>query len=155
MDAGTLEGGTNQMNHYSRNEWLAYLNGQCTENQSIAYEDHLYECEACLQVYMNCAEEQSVISPKLQDKQYVEKLVTKWDRQATRTILPKLSNRPIVLPYSIAAVATIILMFSGLFETLFVQVGSLQANMEAVSDASYSERALDLFGSWLDRVKVK
>lgn len=40
------------MDHYSLEEWLEYVKNELGEKERVIYEDHLYTCDQCLEVYL-------------------------------------------------------------------------------------------------------
>lgn len=45
------------MDHYSLEEWLKYVENELGEEEREAYENHLYTCDQCLEVYLEAMEE--------------------------------------------------------------------------------------------------
>lgn len=113
------------MSHYTKKEWLAYIRDELQASERDRYEDHLYHCDQCLQVYMACVEEQTDIMPKPNPQ----------------------PSRNMFIPYAIAASITLILTSTGVFELLLVDTESIQ------SPVSYSEKAVQSLTNWLGNIK--
>ena len=48
------------MMHYSFEEWMKYVENELAEDVREIYEDHLYSCDQCLDLYLQAvAEEES------------------------------------------------------------------------------------------------
>ncbi|WP_394140919.1 anti-sigma factor family protein [Cytobacillus oceanisediminis] len=53
------------MDHYSLEEWLKYVKNELGEKDREAYEDHLYTCDQCLEVYLEAMEEEEYALPAM------------------------------------------------------------------------------------------
>lgn len=56
MDEKALEGGRFFMKHYSYEQWTKYVKNELDGEDKILYEDHLYTCDQCLEVYLTAIE---------------------------------------------------------------------------------------------------
>ncbi|MBT2688874.1 hypothetical protein J7I93_11835 [Bacillus sp. ISL-47] len=53
------------MDHYSREEWHKYVKNELGDADRKAYEDHLYICDHCLEVYLEAMEEEEHALPAM------------------------------------------------------------------------------------------
>lgn len=45
------------MNHVDRSKWRSYIEGNLPDEEMIVCEEHLYDCDDCMSLYMECLEE--------------------------------------------------------------------------------------------------
>jgi anti-sigma factor RsiW len=124
LDEKTLEGGGFFLNHYNREQWKRYVKEELEEQEREAVENHLYACDSCLQVYMEVVEAVEIGIPVIEDSiGFAESMMQTLEISDT-TVNEGKRNPPakfyekVWFHYGIAAAATIILMFTGVFQQL-------------------------------------
>lgn len=127
------------MNHIRYEQWMAYVANEVDELTRDEYEQHLYDCEQCLELYMQAIESQVSRLPKLTDE-FTEHVVTNVMNQSNvkpieTKALSKSKNS--FFHYVIAAAMTLILMSSGIFSQLTQAVSTLEES------PSFTETLLD------------
>ena len=127
------------MNHIRYEQWMAYVANEVDELTRHEYEQHLYDCEQCLELYMQAIESQASRLPKLTDE-FTEHVVTNVMNQSNvkpieTKALSKSKNS--FFHYVIAAAMTLILMSSGIFSQLTQAVSTLEES------PSFTETLLD------------
>ncbi|GLB61086.1 hypothetical protein [Cytobacillus sp. NCCP-133] len=56
------------MDHYSLEEWLKYVKNELGVKEREVYEDHLYLCDQCLEVYLAAMDEADHLLPSMPGK---------------------------------------------------------------------------------------
>jgi anti-sigma factor RsiW len=133
--------------HYRDEEWLMYVKDELAESTREELEDHLYSCDQCLEIYMNLVEAQVEELPDIENDHFTDevamKLTLKKERQK-KSIL----QSPI-FHYGIAAVVTLTLMSTGVFQSMTGIVGTVEASSFSKQKQSVStslmEKALSVF----------
>ncbi|WZL73257.1 hypothetical protein QBE52_00520 [Clostridiaceae bacterium 35-E11] len=111
------------MNHFSKEMWLFYKEGKLSWEESQGMEDHLTECNQCLETFLSLMNEEEIdvtneiISPEFTDTVMNEIHRVKHDF-ATKKKVPKSKRKRLFNYYVAAAVVTLVLMGSGFFESL-------------------------------------
>ncbi|TCZ71072.1 hypothetical protein E0485_22860 [Paenibacillus albiflavus] len=145
------------MSHYDQHMWGRYLQEELDADTSIALEQHLYECDECLEAYTTYLElhpssipaphnstllEDSIMtavfgSPVRQDEQEITSNQPLHKAKSTR-----MERWRTLRNYLVAAAATIILMVTGIFNGLFKQVDDLKSRT-ADRQTSISEKLVE------------
>jgi predicted anti-sigma-YlaC factor YlaD len=145
------------MTHYSNKDWKAYINEELPEHQYKLLEEHLYACDICLQVYMEVVEDNEVDLPILEDSSALaSKVLGNLELETVRK--KKEEKRPptklyekVWFQYSIAAAATLLLMFSGVFQQLTGVVNTIENSNQP--KASITKNIMDRTLSVLEKEK--
>ncbi|MEH7385877.1 hypothetical protein V7147_10760 [Bacillus sp. JJ1521] len=135
------------MGHFSNEEWLLYIKDQLEEPKREELENHLFSCDQCLEFYMELVEDQVRVLPNLENDSFTDevfvKLPIKKEKQG-KTFL----QSPI-FHYGVAAVVTLTLMSTGVFQSMTGIVGTVEATSFSEQKQSVSnslmEKALSLF----------
>ncbi len=148
------------VNHYSKREWMDYIAGECNPDRSFQLEQHLYQCDHCLRIYMEAAEAQAEMPEWKGMELAIEKIAGKETKPAA--VEPSMmqngrdrhdSPRKWLLPYIAAASATLLLTSAGVFEALLFQTEELLPMADLLEqDKSYSEQAVQAVTDWLDAI---
>lgn len=143
------------MKHYDQQEWVHYVKGQLSSDALTEMENHLYNCETCLTLYMTCIEESAVLP--LQD---VDNTETYMQSILARTVKTRPSwFRSTMFHYGIAAAATLVLVATGFFHGLSQELGSvgtykpappLDAPATLETTVPISDQLVNKTLSWLD-----
>lgn len=80
-------------NHYDQAAWLRYAAGDVTERERQAYEDHLYECEACMSIYIGLLDDESFGDVVLAGTPLTEQPVPVLDSAVTDRIMAAIYAR--------------------------------------------------------------
>lgn len=153
------------MNHLSERMLRAYLDNTLSNAESGDLEQHLYQCNQCLEAYLRCIEsnrsqvpEESIVEMKefypqelnLGDAVMAEIKRTTSASVKVEPLLNQLSPdgphdsdhhhfssraRQTFLHYAMAAAITLVLLSTGVFEQLFVIVGQA-TNQDPTSNAN-------------------
>jgi anti-sigma factor RsiW len=155
------------MKHYCIEEWSAYVKGQLSAEAQREHEAHLYGCEACLQLYMDCItalEDEPVTNapkPSYMEDTWIEQIMDRIENQ--KQPLQMLSNplrkialyRKPIFQYALAAAITIILMTTGIFHGITSGIEQSPPTTKQTLDASYTDQLMDKTVAMLDAIQLK
>lgn len=169
------------MKHYEYKEWLKYVKDELDEKKREELENHLYTCDKCLNTYLQAIEESETAFPTLSD----ETNFTDWVMNGieAKTEVPDTKNnvvelekvpdtkvaikmdtqafqkRPFykqaVFHYVLAAAATLLLMFSGAFQSLAGYAASIEAKHSQEKKPSVTEDVMKKTFAWMDSLEKK
>lgn len=123
------------MKHYDYSEWLFYKIGSLPEYKRIEMEDHLFQCESCMNIFIS-----------LIDKVEIEKAAEIIPKDFNKNVLKQVKNvRPITkkvkttkrnyndmfLYYTAVASVAIILTAGGFFTTLVDTMPEITASINS------------------------
>lgn len=121
------------MKHFSREQWVLYKMGRIPKEDALILEEHLTECDDCLETFlslideeeMDCAESQ--ISPGFSDRVLakVENLHKPVSINRNKTRQDKRKN--LFMYYIAASIVTFMLMSWGMFKGMVNAVPDLTA----------------------------
>lgn len=165
------------MNHVSYEYWKKYVNNECTASEREEYEEHLYSCDQCLELYLQAVAEQEAQFPcfsnddhftdqvmaqiashnqtlienepifNIEEKQ-TKKLLTSSKRKKAKPFYQKTGFH-----YLVAAAMTLLLMTTGVFQDLIQYVDSVQK--PEVKRASLTDELMNKTFAWKDAIEEK
>lgn len=150
------------MKHFSDDEILRYVRNELKEADRAAFEGHLYSCDPCLDSYLQVVENEAANLPVMADESdFTERVMvdvgvykkTKEKEQATPKI--KRFYHQVVFHYFLAAAATILLMMSGVFQSLTKYTDTVQSPQIAEKAPSVTEGIIDKTFNWMDSLEKK
>ncbi len=140
------------MSHISLEEWKKYARNKIDDKQRDAYEEHLYTCEQCMDVYMEAIEslEQDDL-PAIESPSYVEEVISQipLEKQAQPN---RRWYEDKVFHYVVATAMTLLLMTSGVFSQLLQVTTEFE---KSVKHASITENLLNKTTKIIDSVEQK
>jgi anti-sigma factor RsiW len=169
LDEKALEGGGFPLIPCSKRDWAAYIEQQLDANVTKEYEEHLYTCDACLQLYMGAVDASSQLTVMNTTQAITEHIMAeiqpaKVETQAKRsativTINPKkkqlpLTRRPL-FQYGVAAVITLVLMSAGAFQGLSMTISHIESTTHKDQQESYSQKLMEKTVSMLDTIQTQ
>ena len=135
------------MRHYKDEEWLLYMKDELAESRRGEIEDHLYSCDQCLEIYMKLVEDQARELPDLENIHFTDEVVMKLP--VNKEIQKKSILQSPIFHYGVAAVVTLSLMSTGVFQSMTGIVGTVEASSFSKQRQSVStslmEKALSVF----------
>lgn len=153
------------MSHFSKEEWTLYINDQLDQAMRESCEDHLYVCEECLGLYLECLERSATALPAIEyEERFIEQTLiaareaknltsiehtTKNIRKKSQEVHQARRDRSI-FHYTVAAVVTIMLMSTGIFQEI-VQA-KLATTAEQVERQPFSEKLMQQAVRVLDAI---
>jgi hypothetical protein len=176
LDEKELEGGRFFMKHYTYDEWLQYVNNEISEKTKEELEDHLYSCDQCLNQYLLAMEANESSLPILSNESnFTDSVMEQVSKQMTMvpdtvrnlntmSIVPsvpdtKMKKRPFhqqaVFHYLLAAAATLLLTFSGFFQSLAAYANSFENPQIQEKKPSVTEGVINKTFAWMDSLEKK
>lgn len=142
------------MKHPSKAEWHAYIARRLPPGEHHVYETHLYTCDECLSVYMACIHEQAAELPQLRDDATFAKEVMSRVRKKTSPDSRQTFYKRTLVHYGAAAIVTLLLMMSGMFQGMLSFVADVESLTVAEEKMSLSDQLMERAGSVLDSLDV-
>lgn len=145
------------MTHIAYEEWQMYVKNELTQGHRELVEDHLYSCDQCLELYLQVIAEFETELPDLQNVNgFTERVMmsveTKKESEHKSKVIPFYQTA--IFHYILAAAATILLMMSGVFQTITNYSDSVQdPTME--KRTSVTEGMVTKTFSWIDSFDLK
>lgn len=141
------------MKHLSPETLSAYIRDQLPDEARAALEEHLYGCEACLEVYMDGLGEAQTELPDLTDAE-------RWTDRIMDQVMPRPTRRWYQSPvfhYGIAAAIMLVLTASGLFRGIAWEPKEWKSPSPPAEriESSYSERLMYQTLAVIDHIKEK
>ncbi|MEH7223350.1 hypothetical protein V7112_05985 [Bacillus sp. JJ1566] len=135
------------MRHFSNDEWLLYIKDKLEEAKREELENHLFSCNQCLEIYMELVESQAQELPDLENDSFTDEVVTKLPVKKEKQGKTFLQSP--IFHYGIAAVVTLSLMSTGVFQSMtgiigVVEASSFSEQKQSVTD-SLMEKTLSFF----------
>lgn len=161
------------MKHYSLERWQQYVKDELSEHQREELEYHLYTCNQCLEVYLEAVTANETSLPALpNDNEFTNRIMemvpvtnknismVKMDSLVPDTDTNTDNNsRPFYqragFHYLLAAAATLLLMFSGAFQSLASYAGSLEKPIMEEKKPSVTEGVINKTFAWMDSLEKK
>ncbi|EOP09116.1 MULTISPECIES: hypothetical protein [unclassified Bacillus (in: firmicutes)] len=132
------------MMHYSKEDWRNYTLDFIESNERESMEEHLYECDHCLALYMESIDEQHENLPMINDDSFTNEVMTQINfeiLQSNENIKTNSLKRTII-HYIIATAATIIFMVSGLFQYIFTATSNFEKSSKH-NESSISQQIVN------------
>lgn len=152
------------MKHYSYEEWMKYVENKLDKGVREVYENHLYSCDQCLDIYLEAVAESEPELPMLSNEADFTDLVmgqianTKSPDIQKPQVKRKQSKRfyqSAAFHYTIAAAMTILLMMTGVFQSITQYAGDVQSPDFQKKESSVTEGIVDKTFGWLDSIETK
>lgn len=138
------------MNHYTYEQWLKYVNDEIEGNVREFFDDHLYSCEQCLALYLQVVEDQSTHLPVLSNEDEFTNLVMAKVK-SDRKVIP--FHQKTIFHYIIAAAMTLLLMSTGVFQSMTKYVDHVENPLE-VKMPSMTEGLVNKTFAWMDSIDI-
>lgn len=172
------------MKHYSYDEWQQYVRNEISDSIREELESHLYTCDQCLEEYLQAIAANESSLPTLSSESNFTDLVMERVPDTVSTLhtmstvpsvpdtIGTLSTMPVVASvpdtarkkpfyqqalfhYLLAAAATILLMFSGVFQSLATYANSLEGPKVQEMKPSVTEGVINKTFAWVDSLEKK
>ncbi len=168
------------MKHYSYDEWQQYVKNEIDDRFREELENHLYTCDQCLDDYLQAvAANESSLPTLSNESSFTDRVMAMVPAMVPDTVrtLNTMSNVPsvpdtinetaiaqtkkrpfyqqAVFHYFLAAAATLLLMFSGVFQSLATYAYSLESPHIEKKKPSVTEGVIDKTFAWMDSLEKK
>lgn len=120
------------MAHYNSAEWRLYRQDRLDRRQRRLMENHLLQCETCLEAYTNAIEKQELELAELLLPPGFNTCMIRLVRERQKQQLKARRSR-LLVNYAAAAVITVALTASGAFHAVVREVPTLLQETEIVS----------------------
>jgi anti-sigma factor RsiW len=147
------------MSHFAREQWSAYVQNRLSGEERRRCEEHLYICEHCLTVYLECVEREGAALPELKKEdaftEAVMRRVLRPEGRHPERLHPEggdRADRRTLLHYTAAAAVTLVLMSSGMFQALLADVQHIQ---RAEAAHSLSDRLMEKAVAAIESLRPK
>lgn len=152
------------MTHYSYEEWMKYVKNELVEDIRGVYENHLYNCDQCLDSYLQAvSEEESRLPVLTNDSNFTDLVMEQVSEIKRPTQQSKKGIRKgrkefyqsVVFHYTIAAAMTILLMTTGVFQSLIHYAENVQSPAFQKKETSMTAGFVDKTFAWMDSLEEK
>ncbi|WP_245350020.1 hypothetical protein [Cytobacillus eiseniae] len=141
--------------HYSEQEWMKYVKNELAKDVREEFEHHLYSCDQCLDTYLLAVEAEEALLPKISNEVDFTDLVM---TQITKTKVEKHKAEEkkkrfyhsSIFHYSIAAAMTILLMTTGVFQSITQYAENVQSPSFQGKNPSMTEGLVNKTFAWMD-----
>ncbi|MET3697691.1 putative zinc finger protein [Bacillus oleivorans] len=147
------------MSHFLYEEWLKYVKGEIPEDTRALFENHLFNCEACLELYSEAISFHEDTLPDLSSSHFTDNVMRLIEKETglserigeTAAIDNKKKSfvQSVWFHYATAASFTLILTFSGVFQSMFGVLDKFENTAQA-KESSITETVMNKTLSWLD-----
>ncbi|HPD00314.1 MAG TPA: hypothetical protein PLA01_03070 [Acetivibrio sp.] len=123
------------MEHFDTHKLMLYVNGLAEEDMKLDIENHLQNCDECLEKYIeaieykNVHEASALISPEFCSR--VMEQITQGEEKIGKIRERRIQNKYQAFMYYVAAACiTLIFMASGVFQQIFGSVSNVTSGIE-------------------------
>lgn len=154
------------MTHFTKEEWQQYQNAVLDEVKMKIMEDHLYDCENCMQIFLSTIDEKEVeLAADIMDKDFCDKTMSALFPQPVRLAKTKAKTKAksnniknIFAYYTAAAALTLFFVGGGVFQSMVDNYSSIsqiaQADISQVkqnSEVNLSVQIADKTSKWIEK----
>jgi hypothetical protein len=154
------------MKHFRYDEWLSYVKDEVSVKNREELEIHLYTCDQCLEHYLQAVSEHESSLPVLSNEtSFTDLVMAEVSKQKEFTEIPTALKQPVktkkpfyqqaAFHYLIAAAATLLLTFSGVFQSLATYASAIEAPHSKEKKLSVTEGVIDKTFAWMDSLEKK
>ncbi|WP_045520351.1 anti-sigma factor family protein [Neobacillus niacini] len=155
------------MKHYSYDEWLSYVKDEVSDKTREELESHLYTCDQCLENYLQAISVHESSLPVLSNESsFTDLVMEEISKQKVVNENPVPKKQPVkakkpfyqqaAFHYLIAAAATLLLTFSGVFQSLATYASAVEAPKDMKEKKlSVTEGVIDKTFAWMDSLEKK
>ncbi|MFK4998457.1 anti-sigma factor family protein [Bacillus sp. N9] len=106
------------MKHKTFEKWLQYVQDDLDEQTRVEYENHLYSCDDCLELYLQAVEANEAQMPSLPAAMDFTDTIMKEIEFSNKRKNPEIRRKQTFIHYALAAAMTLLLMSTGVFSHL-------------------------------------
>lgn len=171
------------MKHYSYDEWMQYVKDEINDTDREQLENHLYTCDKCLEKYLEAVSANETSLPILSNESsFTDQVMAMLTPLVAPSVVPDTINdlstmetvglvpdtinntvgrkkpfyQQVVFHYLLAAVATILLMFTGAFQSLAHYASSFESPQYVQEKKpSVTEGVINKTFAWVDSLEKK
>jgi hypothetical protein len=152
------------MTHYSYEEWMKYVKNELVEEVREIVENHLYSCDQCLDLYLQAVTEAESELPFIENDTHftdtVMAQVSEIHLPAVKLVkekgkVKKRFYQSVVVHYTIAVAMTILLMTTGVFQSLIQYAENVQSPDFQKKETSMTAGFVDKTFTLMDSLEEK
>lgn len=151
------------MMHYSKEEWMKYVKNELASDIREEYENHLYTCDQCLDIYLEAvAGEEAELPGIVNESGFTDLIMAQIAESQPPVLYIPADKKPIrpfyqsaIFHYSIAAAMTILLMSTGVFQSITQYTVTVQKQSFQEKKTSVTEGIVDKTFAWMDSLDEK
>lgn len=140
------------MKHFTHEYVLDYITNRLTESKRVEFEDHLYTCDQCLNIYTTIVEEQED-DPRLDGSQLAEQVLDQLTGQQKSFRGKNSFLQNAIFHYGVAAAVTIILMTSGVFQGIAGLLSTVEVTPIIQQDESVSKQLMNKALTFIEMIE--
>ncbi|MEH7525932.1 hypothetical protein V7149_22085 [Bacillus sp. JJ1503] len=146
------------MRHYSIEEWMKYVKNEFDQDVREEYENHLYTCDQCLDLYLEAVTVAESELPEIEnDIEFTNSIMAQIAENhppSVKVVNKRKESRPFyqtaIFHYTVAAAMTILLMTTGVFQSITQYTVSVQTPSFQEKRTSVTEGIVDKTFAWMD-----
>ncbi|SDY31951.1 hypothetical protein SAMN05421736_101946 [Evansella caseinilytica] len=153
------------MKHIEKDQWIRYVHDKLPEEARRLYDEHLYDCDECLELYLHIIESTDSLPEISAAKPLAEAIMAQLSRLPEQEAVPSgvrafgdqgdrggyvnenQRQQPFykqtVFHYFFAAAMTMLLVSSGVFQSLANYVENIQQEIFSCKDSSITSQLLE------------
>ncbi|MFD2446613.1 hypothetical protein ACFSO7_21980 [Bacillus sp. CGMCC 1.16607] len=140
--------------HYSYEDWCKYVKNELDGSTREEYENHLYSCDQCLESYLQVLDGDTTQFPVIQnDFDFTDGIMAEiadLNKQKQKVNTKKSFYQSSVFHYLIAAAMTLVLMGSGVFQSITKYADTVQNPQVLGQTPSVTEEIIEKTFTWID-----
>jgi predicted anti-sigma-YlaC factor YlaD len=146
--------------HYSYEVWCQYVRNEMDGRVREAVENHLYSCDQCLNLYLQVLDTEDSGLPLIQNEtEFTDTImanIADLKRKNASLMEGKKSfYQSSAFHYILAAAVTIIMMFTGVFQSITKVADTVQSPQTLQKTPSFSEGIINKTFNWMDSFELK
>jgi small nuclear ribonucleoprotein (snRNP)-like protein len=148
------------MMHYPFEEWMKYVENKLDLDVREVYEDHLYSCDQCLNLYLQAVSEAGSQLPVMTNEDSFTDFVMAQaseiklaEQKSVKGKERKLIFKSTFFHYTLAAAMTILLMMTGVFQSITQYAGNVQSPDFQQKETSVTAGFVDKTFAWMDSLE--
>ena len=149
------------MNHFSYEQWTKYVKNELKVDIREELDNHLYTCDQCLELYLHAVDEIENELPELSNEQdFTNAIMANISEQKVNETVIKQPNRNkpfyqnALFHYTLAAAMTILLMTTGVFQSITKYTETVQKAEFQEKKPSVTEGIMDKTFAWMDSLET-
>lgn len=141
------------MNHVTYEQWMLYVKNELDEQVREGYDDHLYSCDECLELYLQAVDEVESQLPLLTNANDFTNSIMAQVEKTKKTNTKVAFYQKTAFHYGIAAAMTILFMSSGVFQSITKYVDAVQEPTIEERKPSVTEGLVNKTFAFMDNMK--
>ncbi|TKC14772.1 hypothetical protein [Robertmurraya kyonggiensis] len=141
------------MNHVAYEQWMLYVKNELPEQVRMEYDDHLYSCDDCLELYLQAVDEVETQLPILTNADDFTNSIMAQVAKTKKSNTKVAFYQKTAFHYTIAAAMTFLFMSSGVFQSITKYVDAVQEPTIEERKPSVTEGLVNKTFAFMDNMK--